>query len=157
MKKVILVRHGEALPTDLGSTDYERILSENGKHFVRVQGGKVKEYGWSIDHMITSAAIRTKQTGILLANELGFNKDLIHFEDQIYEAPISRLLDVFEKLDNNKQCLVWVGHNPGISHLHYYLTLDSFSFSPGNVSLLELEIEDWDSHFEACGTTIKTY
>lgn len=157
MKKVILVRHGEALSTASGSIDYERILSERGKQFVQSQGAKIKSLDLSIDHVISSSSIRTKQTTILLANELSLSKEAMDFEDRIYEAPIHRLLDVFNELPNDKNTILWVGHNPGISHLYAYLTKDFFPFSPGNVGVIELDIDDWQANFEGCGESLTTF
>ena len=157
MKKIILVRHGEALPTSLGSMDYDRVLSEKGKTFVAAQAVKINANNWPIDYIICSAAKRTRQTGVILVDGMSMSKDLIHFESKIYEAPMEQLLEVFEQLPDDKSTVLWVGHNPGISQLSYYLSGSPFSFSPGNVCVIDLDITNWFAHYEACGKMLKQY
>jgi phosphohistidine phosphatase len=67
---ILLVRHGDALPTQ--TTDEERILSLAGRAEVRALAGRLRQKGLVPDAVVSSPLVRAVQTAELLAGALGY-------------------------------------------------------------------------------------
>lgn len=70
------------------------------------------------DIIISSKALRAKTTAKIIAEY--FNKT-IHFNDIIYDATQSELLEFLRKLDDKNETVFLIGHNPSLNALAYNL------------------------------------
>ena len=67
---------------------------------------------------------------LLLRERLDLRLSLVQFEPRIYEASLKTLLDLLAGCPNSRQCVLLVGHNPGLDDLCRYLCTGPFQLSP---------------------------
>lgn len=117
-RQLWLLRHAKAKPFQ--TTDYDRPLAQKGIEQVsRISQAMAAMQ--SPDVIISSPALRAKQTTELLCQQLNLNPDQIQWDDRIYDAPTSRLIDIVEHVIHCNITLM-TGHNPGFEGLLAYLT-----------------------------------
>ena len=152
MKTIYLIRHAES-PWKKGEPDMNRTLSKKGKKDAITLS---KQLLLKPDLIISSPAIRTKQTIIYFAKELNYDLNKIDFEINIYEAPLSNLIKKVNLIDNNNNTTLLIGHNPGITLLANYLTGDSLSpVEPCTTIKIELEIDNWNEIIAGIGQIVQ--
>ncbi len=135
MMDLFIVRHGHS---PMQNNDHARPLSEIGKQHARQAGQFIAQNTLHKPIIISSDAIRTKQTAEQIAIVLAVNE--IQAEAIYYAASVGHWCDA---INHNKQrkALILVGHNPTISELSHYLSQDyGFAFKPACVTHLQLKI-----------------
>ncbi|MVN89770.1 SixA phosphatase family protein [Mucilaginibacter aquatilis] len=119
MKKLLLIRHAEALPhSEKG--DYYRPLSQKGEADVKNLAQKLNANNLVPEQIICSAALRTQTTANTLAT--AFNINNLKATEAIYEASENTLLREINHFSNAYDFVAMVGHNPSIAYLLLNLT-----------------------------------
>jgi phosphohistidine phosphatase len=150
MKKLYLLRHAEA-QNDFSIDDKERALSEHGK----IQSYKIGEYlkaqDITIDLALCSSANRTKMTlGAVI--DAGAKIKKTTFQDSLYNAPTSAILDSILGSDASIERLLVVAHNPGIHQLAHMMAEKgdikeiqklSLDYAPATLSIYTIESDTW--------------
>ncbi len=117
-RQLWLLRHAKAKPFQ--TTDYDRPLAQKGiDQISRIS--LVMAALRSPDIIISSPALRAKQTTELLCQQLDLNSNQIQWDERIYDAPTSRLINILEQVIDCNLALL-IGHNPGLEGLLAYLT-----------------------------------
>lgn len=119
-RRLLLLRHAHAGMAQ-GGKDIDRDLSERGLSEALEVGGLMTAEGFVPDLAVISPAQRTRQTWSQVQKRLPTAVQCL-YENRIYEAGISTLLDVLGGLPDSRQTLLLVGHNPGIQGLALKLT-----------------------------------
>ncbi|RYY22738.1 MAG: hypothetical protein EOP41_06940, partial [Sphingobacteriaceae bacterium] len=120
MKKLILIRHGEAEPETSRTDDFNRNLTVSGKQDAAKMAALLLNKSDFPNHMISSTAVRALNTAHIFAATFGF--DDVTTEVQIYEASAETLLKIICQLSDAHETVCLIGHNPGVSNLLYLLT-----------------------------------
>ncbi|NID16733.1 SixA phosphatase family protein [Luteibacter yeojuensis] len=116
MHELILLRHAEATPHGKdGKDDRERTLTPHGRAEAQAAGQWLEIEGVAYDRILCSPSFRTKETAALA---LGKIEPI--YDDAIYDATVGTLYDVLDK-NSDADCVVLVGHNPGIEQLVAFL------------------------------------
>ncbi|MFP5415675.1 MAG: SixA phosphatase family protein [Actinomycetes bacterium] len=115
MKRVYLIRHGEAQFTGSGRGDHGRGLTDEGRQQARNLGGLLA--GAGIEVVLASSAERAAQT----ATELGLDAE-VRLLDDLYQAGTIGLLRALASLDESVMVAAVVGHAPGVPALVDELT-----------------------------------
>lgn len=140
MKKLLILRHGEAEPSN--GSDFNRHLTFKGKSKLIALGQQLLKKPLEIELMYCSPAARTVETSELIKKYISINDTI--FEKAIYSSSLEILLNMLEKTPKKIQTCLLVGHNPTLSLLATYLSSDDYlSLQPGMMVILELEIDDW--------------
>lgn len=142
VKKLTLIRHGEA-ETGIGSQgDFKRAITGNGIFKLQRLNHVLKQKQTSFDLLLKSPALRAMQTAQLISNNLIIDEEII--EDAIYDSSVDTLLELIQLVPNRFENVLLVGHNPGISALLVYL-VDDFNLSllPGMMAVLTFDLPDW--------------
>lgn len=142
VRKLFILRHGEA-ESGIKWSDHERPLIRSGKDSVSLLSERLKRQNSSFDIIISSDAKRTQQTTqLLIQNDLG-NPQVMYMPD-LYNASLSKILEILNKLDNQCEQVLLVGHNPVLSELAAYLLGVQFiSMAPGQIIACELALDNW--------------
>ena len=111
MKSVILFRHGKSDWDTNYDHDYNRPLSKRGIRDAKKIGKFLSKKMEVPDLIISSKALRTKNT-IKLAVENGGWSAGIKYEKSIYGASLEELINILKEQDNKYQCICLVGHEP---------------------------------------------
>lgn len=124
MKSIILLRHAKSDWTNPQLKDYDRPLNARGTRVAPKMGGKLSEMNEKVDVIFSSPAERAKLTSLYVSEQLQLDENQIEFESEIYEASVRTLLNVINKIDDEFDRVMLVGHNPTFSYIAEYLTDD---------------------------------
>ena len=150
MKTLYILRHAKSSWNDTSLTDYERPLNERGLRTAPFMGKLMEERGLVPDVIVSSPAIRARQTAELVCEASGFEPE-ISFNELIYEANVGTLVAVVSELNDENGSLLLVGHNPGAESLIYYLTGEIAPMPTAALGVIELDIETWTEIDGGCG------
>ena len=132
MQKLFLIRHGESAAAGAGSSDFQRILTLNGKSAIAALGNSLASQVISPVHIHCSAAKRTTETAEILASRLC---GIIYANHGFYNGGLHDYLELLRNIGLQKQVIL-VGHNPVVTELHYHLTGNWSVFMPGTCTIL---------------------
>jgi len=115
MKQITILRHGQA-SGDPGFEDFDRPLTEKGRKQLRRVAAFAARAKVKPDWIVSSPALRAKETADLLAGGLKLSRPTV-WEKRAYLASAITLLDILRETPDVAEHLVIVGHNPGMSDL----------------------------------------
>ncbi len=116
MKKLFIIRHAKSDWEDSNLDDFDRPLNEKGLKNAPFMGKVLKNKNIKPDLIISSPANRAYTTAELIANEVGYDK-VITPNQYIYDAYVNTLQELITYIQDDKDVVFLVGHNPGISAL----------------------------------------
>lgn len=151
MKTLYILRHAKSSWDDHSLTDRERPLNARGLRTAPFIGSLMKERDLMPDAIVSSPAVRAKQTAELVREAAGFEPE-ITFNERIYEASVGTLAAVIADLDNEVDRVLLVGHNPGAEGLIYFLTGEIAPMPTAALAVIDLDIETWADTDGGCGT-----
>ncbi|MEI8025739.1 MAG: hypothetical protein WCI18_05245 [Pseudomonadota bacterium] len=157
MKYLVLVRHATA-ESNLVMLDIERCLTDVGhleaSHTARDLIEIWRSNALKPPLIISSPATRTFQTCSYIQKEFESQKLFdgeIDKENHLYRGDMEDWLDVSIHVDESKQGIILVGHNPGISIFASHLVQTELNFAPAQYAVLradttwaELNHVKWD-------------
>ena len=137
------MRHAKAAAEEPHESDFQRCLTEDGIRTAGETAATLLSRGVHIDRIISSSAVRTRQTADLIAEGMQLTAARLDL-DELYLAPAKK----FEKaicdypLEDESSVLV-VGHNPGIAGLICAWSDESFSVPTATVAVFESSADTW--------------
>ncbi|WP_116248009.1 histidine phosphatase family protein [Nocardiopsis sp. FIRDI 009] len=142
-RTLLLMRHARAEPGH-GGRDFDRALDDTGRGQAEEVGRLLAARGYEPDHVLCSAALRTRQTldGVLGAMGPGVAPE-VDYSEAVYSAGVDSLLELVNYVDPDARTLLVVAHNPTVAQLaaafvgHEALA----SFAPATVAAVELDVE----------------
>lgn len=120
MFELMIVRHAKS-DWDNQLPDFDRPLSKRGRLAAVNMGNYLNEHGLIPDRMLISSAMRTRQTATLLLDNLNVPDSEVIYNDALYLASITSLLNVINDYAEENQRLLVLAHNPGVDELLRYL------------------------------------
>lgn len=147
-KKILLLRHAEALNATFSINDFNRSLSHSGQQQASSIRQKIHRYVTSPISVACSTAVRTRQT----LETLNIDHILdVHYYDSLYNGDLTDYLEVITEASNFP--LLLIGHNPVISELATILrrtddtTIDYSGFmAPANLVIISLPQNTTDKY-----------
>ncbi|MCA9713946.1 MAG: histidine phosphatase family protein [Myxococcales bacterium] len=135
--KILLLRHGEAVPERAAGSDARRWLTKDGRDALRTVAAVAREQGVSLTQIYTSPLVRAVQTAELLAHGLGYTGEII-VHNPLNNAPIARILAPLEAHEDG-DTVALVGHNPAMNTLAGFLSGRRHfpGYPPGGLCLVE--------------------
>jgi len=108
---LILMRHAKSSWNDPALRDFDRPLNARGRRSASAIGDWLREKRYLPDHVLCSAAMRTRETlkGLKLAAET-------EFLDDLYHASEDQMLHLLQA-HGQGQTVLMLGHNPGTAFL----------------------------------------
>ncbi len=155
MKRLYLVRHAKSSWKDATLEDFDRPLNKRGQRDAPFMGKRLKFYKVSPDLIMSSPAKRAAKTAKVIAEEIGFPKKQIVYEDAIYEAGVKSLLRVIREINDSASQVLLFGHNPGLTMLAEYLSDAVIDNIPTcGVFCLDFNVTSWENVEEGKGTIV---
>jgi phosphohistidine phosphatase len=155
MKKLYLTRHAKSSWKDQDLDDFDRPLNKRGRRDAPFIGQKLKEKNILPGLIISSPAKRAITTAKVLAKQMGYPKDAIVEDENIYEAGGGELLSIIQQVDDKYSSLMMVGHNPAFTSLHNYLADQYIDNIPTcSVAFIDLAVDNWKEVEPNTGTLI---
>ena len=129
-KQLILVRHAHALEgVDFFGSDHDVPLSPKGREYATIVTRYLKLVGITPNAVVSSSALRTRETAGIMAQEYGITD--IKYADELYVGnnPKTRhanhiYLGAIQQTNPDVETLVIVGHNDEITEFARYISDD---------------------------------
>ena len=150
MKILYLLRHAKSSWGDPGLADFERPLNGRGRRAAPLVAEFMREKGIRPGLVVSSPAVRARQTAELVAGAAGVDAP-IRFDERIYEAHPLDLLKVVREADESVAVLMLVGHNPGLEELTARLSGERERLPTAALVRIELRADGWPQVEEDCG------
>ncbi len=117
-----IMRHAKSDWSGPQMSDFERPINKRGtKNAMRI-GEWMNENNHIPQKIISSPALRAKETIELVTEQISkFNLEDLTYEDELYLAGFTQLIEFINTYKDKVQSLMLVGHNPGIENLVNYL------------------------------------
>ena len=143
MKTFVLLRHAYA-ERHTDKEDFYRHLSDEGVRVAKLMSLELKKRIPEIDLIVSSAALRTKETAEIFQKE-AFSGITIRLEKDLYYLQFTdRFFDFVYGLDKSSNTVLFVGHNPVFSFLAQLLSGDSNLYLyPGSFLIINSQVEQW--------------
>lgn len=122
MKRLTLMRHANAQWKDPQVPDFDRPLNRRGTSEAEAMSRRLLELNLVPTVLITSSALRARQTADIVARELGMAARNLRREELLYLAPPEDILKVVQTTGPRIPHLMIVGHNPGLTEVANLLT-----------------------------------
>ena len=145
MKTVVLIRHAKSDKKSKKVRDVERPLSKRGLKDAPLMG-KVLKKSITPELIITSPAVRALRTAQSIAEAYNMNGESIQTNPELYLESKTTLLKVIKQTDNTYNTIFLIGHNPGLTDLINYLSLETIENLPTSGAFaITFETDSWDS------------
>jgi phosphohistidine phosphatase len=115
LKKLIIIRHAKSDQSFFGN-DFERPLNERGKSDAPVIAKRLLDKKYTLDALISSPAVRAKNTAELFAETLIMPATEIIFISALYHAAPEVFYEVVSALPDELNTVAIFSHNPGITY-----------------------------------------
>ena len=142
MKTLLLLRHGKSSWKESALADHDRPLKKRGQRAAEQIGRLLEEQGLTPDHILTSTAIRARDTASLVAETLKF-RGTIDEVSALYQAEPQTFVAVVSHVPKQSDAVLVVGHNPGLEDWLSRLTGYQEPFPTAALAHIVLPIENW--------------
>jgi phosphohistidine phosphatase len=115
MRRLLLLRHAEAVPARAELPDEQRPLTAHGRTEALDAAQCIADSGLRIEALLVSPALRTRETAIIVAAQLDVAAAM-SVEPALYLGDAEALLSPLHRCQSEATVLM-VGHNPGLSEL----------------------------------------
>ncbi|WP_162917177.1 SixA phosphatase family protein [Dongia deserti] len=150
-KRLILLRHAKSAWDNPSLADFDRPLSSRGRKAAPVVGAYLARRSLVPDLVLTSSAKRTLETLDLVC--AGWQvKPTVRKLKSLYLATPREMLRRIQAVGREPDCVMLVGHNPGIADFANWLCSHGKAehranlarkFPTGAVAVIEFDVEDW--------------
>jgi phosphohistidine phosphatase len=153
MKRIILMRHGQAEEGDEGIPDFERSLTTKGKNVTRLMARKLKEKITDPGLLVTSPAFRAIETALIFAGEYGIKPEKIVMNSLVYfRFDHSTVLEILKLANEDTETITLFGHNPGFSDIASWYSKVHLNIIPkSGIVSLAFNIRTWSELKPASG------
>ena len=142
-KQIILLRHAQTSGKQAGQRDYDRALTPEGE----AQGKKIGTYfasnSISPDILISSSALRAKQTALIINEFIRLTPQQLVFLEGLYEADGDTWLGEIRQLHERLNTVLCIGHNPTLSWLAGHLAGRPVDLPPGGFVIFRSPSPSW--------------
>ena len=143
MKKLLIMRHGEAESLNIHQRDHDRHLSTKGIEQVKSVASQLIDLSeWHPQKIFCSPSQRTRETYESFFEETSFSAE-ISYLDQLYLGSWDTILDKIEELEDDLDCVLMIAHNPGLSDLVSNLSGEQVHLSTSDLVLLKSPQKKW--------------
>lgn len=144
MKILYIIRHAKSSWDDLALDDFDRPLNNRGKKDAPMMGKLLAKLKVNPDLLMSSPAKRAKSTAFEIAEQIGYPKGQIIFNEDIYHASAGELIKTIGKTEDKVNSLMLFGHNPGLTFLANRFTPAIIDNVPTTgVLCIEFTINSW--------------
>ena len=143
MKTLLLLRHAKSSWKEQDMADFERPLNDRGRKAAELVGNFIAKQNITIDLVISSPAVRARQT-IELVLKAAKRSPELRFDQRVYEATPTRLLEITSQIEDDRRSVLLVGHNPGMEELLTLLVGVEMHMPTASLAKVVLDSKKWD-------------
>ena len=142
MKSILVLRHAKSSRKDPDLTDHNRPLNKRGKRDAPRMGRLLKKEHLVPDAIISSTAMRARDTAEAVAKASGYRAD-ITFNGSLYAAGPQAYIDALHDLSDDYVRVLIIGHNPGLEELVEMLTGEIHLMPTCSLAHVKLRVGKW--------------
>lgn len=159
MKTLTLLRHAKSSWDDTVQRDFDRPLNRRGRKAARAVGQEMRAQGMEFDRVIASPAVRVIETLADVSD--GYGRAIEpEYDERIYLALTSTLLELVQDTDEGVDRLLLVGHNPGLESLAILLSRDgdpvrreiAVKYPTSTLAQIAFPVDSWGAVREGSGS-----
>jgi phosphohistidine phosphatase len=150
MKTLYLLRHAKSSWGDPTLSDFDRPLNKRGLKAAQLMGTYMRKQKLRFDLVLSSPAKRNRQTVEVLL-EHAHLEPKTRFDERLYAAGSTDLLNVLRKADDRAESVLVAGHNPGLQDLLEVLTGKLETMPTAALARIQLDLESWSEIRERAG------
>jgi phosphohistidine phosphatase len=120
-RELLVLRHGKSSWDSSAETDLERPLAKRGKRDTPRIGAWILEEGAVPDLVISSPALRARQTARRVAKSIGLDPEAVVIDERIYYGGVRDILAILGECNAEIDRVMVVGHNPTLESLVGFL------------------------------------
>lgn len=143
MKRLIIMRHGEAQEPGGTLGDRERSLTERGVADAKHTASLLLESSWIPEAVLYSGAARTEETFTCVRDTMALACSQTTMVPRFYLGGLADIFNAMATVDDSLSTVLMIGHNPGWSESVSILSGQYLSLRPGQASLLEIDDDSW--------------
>jgi phosphohistidine phosphatase len=144
MPTLLLMRHAKSDWADDGCPDHDRPLNDRGKRDAPRMGCLLREAGLLPTRIVCSSARRARKTAERLVEGLQAAVP-IEIRDELYLASAETWRDVLANLPAEDECVLCIGHNPGLEAIIEQLTGHAERMPTAAIAVLDVGGPDWST------------
>ena len=142
MKTLLVMRHAKSSWKHAVLPDEQRPLNKRGRANAPRMGRLLRETGLAPQAILSSTAVRARQTALAAAEACGFEGE-IQFEPSLYGASAEIYIRLLGAVPGDPAVVLAVGHNPGVESLLAELTGEDEHLPTGSIARIELDLARW--------------
>ncbi len=140
-RRLIVMRHAKS-PHDNSTSDHQRPLSERGLKEAQEIAERLVQLGWSPRQVISSDALRTRQTWEAMAPFFEHTPEVL-FAESFYLAGVDAIHDALSEIPDEISDVLLLGHNPGWQSAISYYCGEHHRLTTANAALLHATADSW--------------
>jgi phosphohistidine phosphatase len=144
MRTLYLLRHAKSSWHDETLRDFDRPLKKRGRDAAELVGSLIAAENLGDVLVVSSPAVRARETTEIILRSSGIRAEL-RFDPQIYDADLANLLGVLSCMEDDKQTVILVGHNPGMEALLRFLTGETSAMPTAALAKISFDGNAWKS------------
>ena len=147
MKRLTLMRHGNAKWKNPEVPDFERPLNRRGTGECEAMARRLIELAFVPILIVASPSTRSRQTADIVARELGLSSRHVRTEESLYLARAEEIIKVIHATGPRVPHLMIVGHNPGLSKAGTQLgaKYEGEDMETGAICSLTFDVRSWSA------------
>ncbi|MBI82236.1 MAG: hypothetical protein CMJ81_03485 [Planctomycetaceae bacterium] len=142
MKTLLVLRHAKSSWKDSSINDHDRELNQRGRYDAPRMGQLLRDEGLVPDIILSSTAMRARETTEAVVDTSGFNGEL-QFSSTFYLATSEVWIEAIVLLSEEYKRVMIVGHNPGLEILVDQLTGCEEPFPTATLAHIQLVVDHW--------------
>ena len=146
LRRLILLRHTKSDWESGADTDHARPLNARGRRDAPRVAAKLVELGWLPAVVISSDAVRTRETWALMKD--AFDGVEAAFTEDLYLGDLAAIRTAAAAVGPTARCLMLIGHNPGWEDAASTLAQRGVSLTTCNAAMLTVEADTWVAAFD---------
>lgn len=157
MKTVYLARHAKSSWENPETVDHDRPLIQKGIARTLLIAKYLKERNVIPSIIISSTAVRAKETVSVYARELNIEKHVINYDKRLYFNDADDFFNILYELPDEINSVMFVGHNPSMSEFVSLLAKSTYEeLATSAIACVVLNTDKW-TEAATCKTEMKFF
>ncbi len=150
MKTLYIVRHAKSSWDHPELADHERPILTKGENRTKLISDYLVEKNHTVDLIISSHAIRARQTASIIADALNYPEKNIQISPNIYHGGIDNLSNQLYELPDTINSVMLFGHNPTFTSFANYFLHKKIDWLPTSaIVCIEFDTDRWENFINA--------
>jgi len=142
MKTLYIMRHTHKEASTPNQDDFDIQLSEDGIEEAKKIAKNLHSLNVKPDLIVASPAYRTKKTAEIIAQGLGYDKNIM-YNEVLFQAYVNELIETITYTFDTIDEIFLIGHNPSLTALTITLNVYREEIKPGEVLKVEFNTNSW--------------